>query len=180
MTLTAYYLLGACGYLNIVPGTANIVNQVFIKFLSRLQHTKSEFVAPSISSIHDRMAQALVQLSEIVGDRTIATKDPMSSLSFSCTAPDVVKSQDESLRQFRKGEHTAFVPLTRQKRPIRRYVLVKHVNCNTLTHCLTIASRNGQATTGSTVKRMVYRMPVCTAFFSAVKNLILQRLPPSN
>jgi hypothetical protein len=126
------------------------------------------------------MAQALVQLSEIVGDRTIATRDPMSSLSFSCTAPDVVKSQDESLRQFRKGEHTAFVPLTRQKRPIRRYVLVKHVDCDTLTHCLATASRNVQVTIGSTVKRMVCRMPVCTAFFLALENLTLQRLSPSN
>jgi hypothetical protein len=63
---------------------------------------------------------ALATLAEIRGDATIASRDPMSSLSFCCLSSDAVKSQADSLLAYRKGELEAFVPLGLDGRPIRK------------------------------------------------------------
>lgn len=70
------------------------------------------------------MKQALQKLAEIMGDPKIAERNPLSSLSFSCLAPEVVKSQSDSLAFYRKGLDRAYLPLGPDGRPIRRYVYI--------------------------------------------------------
>lgn len=114
-------MVGASGSLNIVPGSASIANQVYAKFLSRLPRTRTDLVHSEVL-IENRMKAALEKLSEITGDPKVATRDPMSSLSFSCLHPEIVKSQTESLKFYRKGQEKAFSPLGPDGRPIRKYV----------------------------------------------------------
>jgi len=115
-----YTVKGASGCLNIVPGNASIANQVLAKFLSRLPHARSDIV-PRKMSTNDRMEIALARLAEIAGDSSIASRDPLSSLSFSCLAPEVVKSQSDSLVSYGKGHRQAFLPLGPDGRPIRKF-----------------------------------------------------------
>jgi len=63
----------------------------------------------------------LQTLSEIVGDSSIAHRNPRSSLSFSCVTPEVAKSQLESLRFYSKDIDKTYCPLGRDGRPIRKY-----------------------------------------------------------
>ncbi|KAK7060144.1 hypothetical protein VNI00_000908 [Paramarasmius palmivorus] len=117
---TIFNLAGGAGALNIVSGTATITNQVFAKFLSRLPHHRSDLKKPAKSK-RDRMAEALQRLAELIGDQSIASRDPYSSLSFSCLPSDVVKGQAESLALYKKGESDAFDPTGPDGRPIRKY-----------------------------------------------------------
>lgn len=116
-------LLGGSGSLSIIPGHASIANQVFAKFLSRLPHTRSDLTPPSMSK-EARMKLALSELADIMEDPTIASRDPLSSLSFSCLPPEVAKTQTECLAQHRKGLGKAFSPLGPDGRPIRKYDFV--------------------------------------------------------
>lgn len=107
------------GCLSIVPGTASIVNQVFVKFLSRLPRARSDIRRPEIST-QDRMTSALLKLSELMGDPAIAERNPLSSMSFSCLAPDVAKSQLETVTFFGIDQWKAFSPLGPDGRPLRK------------------------------------------------------------
>jgi hypothetical protein len=111
--------VGALGCLCIVPSTASIVNQVLTKFLSRLPRTCSE-IRPPETSTKDNMTAALNRLSELMGDPTIATRDPTSSLSFSCLSSEVIQSQKDAVDFYGKDEWKAFSPLGPDGRPIRK------------------------------------------------------------
>jgi len=115
-----YTVKGGSSSLSIVPGHASIATQVFRKFLSRLPHIRSDIVPPRLPT-SERMAIALEKLAEFTGDPTIATRDPMSSLSFSCLDPVAIKNQTESLKLYRQGELEAFSPLGPDGRPIRKF-----------------------------------------------------------
>ncbi|CAK5262666.1 unnamed protein product [Mycena citricolor] len=114
-----YTVKGGGGYLSIPLGTASIVNQVYTKFISRLPHVESDFPA-SIRPVEDRMREALVTLETITGDN-LRTRDPMSSLSFSCLSEEIVQRQSQALEAYKRGQSTAFLPLGPTGRPIRRY-----------------------------------------------------------
>lgn len=116
-----FFFVGASGTLSIIPGSASIANQVFVKFLSRLPHNRSDVMPPKIR-IEERMQSALEKLAAIVEDPKVAERNPLSSISFSCLAPEVVQSQTDSLVFYRKGLDTAYVPLGPDGRPIRKYV----------------------------------------------------------
>lgn len=107
--------------LSIIPGHASIANQVFAKFISRLPHIPSE-LAPPETPKRERMKKALSILADIVGDGSIASRDPLSSLSFCCLSPEIVKSQTDTLVQRRKGLNCVFSPLGPEGRPLRRCV----------------------------------------------------------
>ncbi|KAG0698846.1 Alpha/Beta hydrolase protein, partial [Suillus ampliporus] len=111
---------GAKACLNIHPGSASIVNQVFSKFLAQQPRTRSDLL-PARMSIRDRSEIALSKLAEYVGDPSIAHRDPRSSLSFSCVKPDVAKSQMENLLFYAKDLDAAYCPLGRDGRPMRKY-----------------------------------------------------------
>ncbi|KAF8450896.1 hypothetical protein L210DRAFT_3308648, partial [Boletus edulis BED1] len=64
---------------------------------------------------------ALQKLAELVGDPSIAHRNPRSLLSFSCVTPEVAKSQLESLRFYSKDIDKTYCPLGRDGRPIRKY-----------------------------------------------------------
>lgn len=115
-----YSVKGGSSHLSIVPGHASIANQVLSKFLSRLPRLRSDLEPPK-TPIAERMAVALAQLAELMDDPSIAGRDPMSSLSFCCLDPDVIKSQTEAIMAFRIGEEEAFSPLGPNGRPIRKY-----------------------------------------------------------
>lgn len=115
--------LGGSGTLSIVAGHASIANQVFAKFLSRLPHTRSDLIPPRVSK-EERMRAALSTLADIAQDPSIANRDPLSSMSFSCLSPEIVKNQAESLKQYRKGLDTAYSPLGSDGRPLRKYVVL--------------------------------------------------------
>lgn len=102
-----------------MPGTASIVNQVFVKFISRLPHARSDIRRPEIPT-KERMRSALLKLSDLVEDPAIAERDPLSSMSFSCLANDVAKSQLETVNFFGKDQWKAFSPLGPDGRPLRK------------------------------------------------------------
>ncbi|KAJ7477146.1 Alpha/Beta hydrolase protein [Mycena galericulata] len=115
-----YTVKGGGGYLSIPPGTASIVNQVYVKFVSRLPRVPSARASPLVTT-EDRMRDALSTLESITGDSGFRSRDPLSSLSFSCLSEDIVRQQTEGLAAFRKGQTLAYLPLSPTGRPIRRY-----------------------------------------------------------
>nr|GAT46216.1 predicted protein [Mycena chlorophos] len=116
-----YPVKGGAGYLNLTPGTASIVNQVYVKFLSRLPRARSD--PPEYpTSTHERMRDALSMLERITGETTMSTRDPMCPLSFCALEDKVVKTQTEMMRHYGKEQTLAFVPFNPvTKRPLRRY-----------------------------------------------------------
>ncbi|OJA07769.1 hypothetical protein AZE42_02984 [Rhizopogon vesiculosus] len=115
-----YVVKGAKACLNILPGSASIVNQVFSKFLAQQPRTRSDLV-PAKMTVHERSKIALSKLAEFVGDPSIASRDPRSPLSFSCVKPDVSRSQLENLQFYAKDLSKAYCPLGRDGRPMRKY-----------------------------------------------------------
>lgn len=115
-----YTVKGGGAYLSIPPGTASIVNQVYVKFVSRLPHVRSEYTPPA-QPIEERMRAALGTLETIMGDSAFRSRDPLSSLSFCCLPEDVVRQQTEGLAAYRKGQTLAYSPVSPSGRPIRRY-----------------------------------------------------------
>lgn len=105
------------GYLSLV--SASIVNQIFMKFLSRQPHARSDPYCPDVLP-QDRLRTALERLAKIRGDPSIAERDPMSSLSFSCASAEVIKSQEETRATYEKGQRNAFSPLGIDGRPLRK------------------------------------------------------------
>lgn len=69
------------------------------------------------------MKNALAVLSELTGDNSFMTREPVSSLSFSCVTPEVQRSQIETRERYAMGARDAFSPLAGNGRPIR---LAKH------------------------------------------------------
>lgn len=67
---------------------------------------------------------ALQTLSELVGDPSIAHRNPRSQLSFSRVTPEVAKSQLESLKFYAKDIDRTYSPLGRDGRPMRKYETV--------------------------------------------------------
>ncbi|KAK7061358.1 Alpha/Beta hydrolase protein [Favolaschia claudopus] len=115
-----YSVKGGGGYLSIPQGTASIVNQVYVKFVSRLPRARSDPLDPSIS-IEERMQEALAKLEQFTGNTALRMRDPVSSLSFCCLPDEIIHQQAEQLKLYRKGQSLAFLPLTPTGRPIRRY-----------------------------------------------------------
>ncbi|KAJ6516299.1 Alpha/Beta hydrolase protein [Mycena sanguinolenta] len=115
-----YIVKGGAGYLGIPQGTASIVNQVYVKFVSRLPRPRSDTIIPGLL-IEDRMREALGTLEQIIGDSSIHTRDPLSSLSFCCLPDEIIQQQTEALNVYRNGQTTAYCPLSPAGRPIRRY-----------------------------------------------------------
>lgn len=112
--------LGAAGLLSIIPGSASIVNQVIAKFLSRFPHRRSDLVPPALS-VEVRMTTALQNLARVSSNGSIATRNPLSSLSFSCLPKDIVKAQEELITQYARNRHQAFSPLGPDGKPLRKY-----------------------------------------------------------
>lgn len=121
--------LGALGSLAIVPGHCSIVNQTFVKFLSRLPRAGTELKAPKMTT-EDRMKAALRRLSELTGDKSIALREPKSALSFSCLSKDVIQNQSESIETYRRGAVKAFSPVGHDGRPIRKCVYMPQPTFN--------------------------------------------------
>ena len=113
-------VLGAKACMSIIPGTASLVNRVFTGFLSQLPRSRSDLRPPAVPTL-ERAKLALQTLSELVGDPSIAHRDPRSSLSFSCVTPETARSQLESLRFYSKDIDKTYCPLGRDGRPIRKY-----------------------------------------------------------
>ncbi|KAJ7265844.1 Alpha/Beta hydrolase protein [Mycena haematopus] len=115
-----YVVKGGAGYLGIPQGTASIVNQVYVKFVSRLPRARSDPATLTLP-IEERMREALAALEQILGDSSIHARDPLSSLSFCCLPDEIIQQQTEELNAFRKGHTIAYLPLSPAGRPIRRY-----------------------------------------------------------
>lgn len=115
-----YVVKGAKACLNILPGSASIVNKVFSRFLAQQPRTRSDLLPPKLS-IRERSKAALSKLAEFVGIPAIAQRDPRSPLSFSCVKTDVAKSQLENLLFYAKELSNAYCPLGRDGRPLRKY-----------------------------------------------------------
>jgi len=102
--------IGGASMVSVVPGHASILNNVFLKFLTRLPHHGSDLIPPEIS-IRDRMHSALEKLSKITGNPEVASLDPLCSLSFCSLAPEVIKGQSELLNHYMKDINLAFTPI---------------------------------------------------------------------
>ncbi|KAL0949803.1 hypothetical protein HGRIS_009839 [Hohenbuehelia grisea] len=149
-----YTVKGASGCLGIVPGHASIANQVFMKFLSRLPPARSDFLPLSMPT-RDRMHQALFVLSQITGDRSATLRDPMSSLSFSCVSPDVLRRQEAMLVQYGLLESYAFSPLDRDGFAPSRYAPNTNMYSSLLTDTVhsDILGASKRPSTGSTAAK---------------------------
>ncbi|KAJ7179524.1 Alpha/Beta hydrolase protein [Mycena filopes] len=115
-----YTVKGGGGYLSVPPGTASIVNQVYVKFVSRLPRVRSDPAVPSLPT-EDRMREALAMLETLTNTPGLHARDPRSSLSFCCLPDDIVQSQTEGLAAYRKGQALAYLPLGPTGKPVRRY-----------------------------------------------------------
>ncbi|TFK56031.1 alpha/beta-hydrolase [Heliocybe sulcata] len=115
-----YVVRGGQGFMSMVPSFANIVNQVFFKFLAARERVPS-ILGPPAEPIPERMRRALEDLSEFVGEPSIADRDPRSSISFSCCKAEVAQAQMDTIRNYAKGQCDAFNPLGHDGRPIRKY-----------------------------------------------------------
>ncbi|KAJ7283373.1 Alpha/Beta hydrolase protein [Mycena rebaudengoi] len=115
-----YNVKGGGGHLSLFPGTASIVNQVFVKFISRLPRSDSTRPTSTLTT-EERMREALATLSALTGDGSIQSRDPNSSLSFCCLPDDIIQQQAEALAAYRKGSSLAYSPLGPNGRPIRKY-----------------------------------------------------------
>ena len=113
-------VLGAKACISIIPGSASLVNRAFTGFLSQLPRSRSD-LRPSAIPTLERTRTALQTLSELVGDPSIAHRNPRSLLSFSCVTAEVAKSQFESLKFYSKDIDKTYCPLGRDGRPIRKY-----------------------------------------------------------
>jgi len=111
---------GGSNTLSIIPEHASIANQVFVKFISRLPPVRSDLLPPETSRL-ERMNTALANLAAIAGNPKMTSRDPLSSLSFSCLPADVVERQTLALREYKKGLHRAFNPCGPDGRPLRMY-----------------------------------------------------------
>ncbi|KAH9918146.1 uncharacterized protein B0H18DRAFT_1086887 [Fomitopsis serialis] len=106
------------GYLSLM--SASIVNQVFIKFLSRQPPARSDPLRLE-GPLADRMRTALATLGKVRSDPSMVDRDPLSPLSFSCASAEVIKSQEETRATYEKGQRTAFSPLGLDGRPLRKF-----------------------------------------------------------
>ncbi|KAH7888088.1 alpha/beta-hydrolase [Phlebopus sp. FC_14] len=122
-----YVIRGAKACMSIVPGSASLVNRVFAEFLAQLLPTRSDLVPPALPVV-ERTKIALRTLSELVGDPSIARRDPRSVLSFSCVTPEVAQSQLVNLKVYAKNVDKAYCPLGRDGRPMRKYSERKHLH----------------------------------------------------
>lgn len=66
------------------------------------------------------MQEALQRLADMMGDQSIATRDPSCPLSFSCVTPEIFQNQSDVLRRQMIDEQNAFSPLGMDGRPCRR------------------------------------------------------------
>ncbi|KAL5527782.1 hypothetical protein ACEPAG_6583 [Sanghuangporus baumii] len=114
---------GSPEYVTVVPTCATIVNRVVAEFLSRQTrpHVSSRPQSIPAAKRRERLQEALMRLSELMDDASIATRDPSSPLSFSCVTPEVLQSQNDVLRRQMLDEHLAFSPLGMDGRPRRRF-----------------------------------------------------------
>jgi len=115
-----YDIKGGASMVSVVPGHASILNNVFLKFLTRLPHHRSDLVPPDIS-IRDRMHSALERLSQITDNPEVASLDPLCSLSFCSLAPEVIKGQSELLNHYLKNVNLAFTPIPPEGWSLRKY-----------------------------------------------------------
>ncbi|TFY58564.1 hypothetical protein EVJ58_g6343 [Rhodofomes roseus] len=106
------------GYLSLM--SASIVNQVFMKFLVRQPPARSDPLRLE-EPLVDRMRTALSALGTVRNDPSIADRDPLSPLSFSCASAEIVRSQEETRTTYEKGQRTAFSPLGLDGRPLRKF-----------------------------------------------------------
>lgn len=113
-----YPVKGAGLHLSIVPSSGSILNQVFVKFVSRLPPSQSDIVPPQIP-IEQRMAVALNFQNQLVEKETSGPQDPMSPLSFSCLPRTTVERQTKVMAEAWKGRLLAFDPRV-HGRPIRK------------------------------------------------------------
>ena len=104
-----------------VPSSASIVNQVFVKFVSRSNPRGRSDLEPPSMPITDRMQLALAKLADFLGDPSIASRDPSSSLSFSGVSPEVRQSQTDALTFYGQGLANAFSPMRPDGRSYRKY-----------------------------------------------------------
>ncbi|OCB85396.1 alpha/beta-hydrolase [Sanghuangporus baumii] len=76
---------GSPEYVTVVPTCATIVNRVVAEFLSRQTrpHVSSRPQSIPAAKRRERLQEALMRLSELMDDASIATRDPSSPLSFS-------------------------------------------------------------------------------------------------
>lgn len=126
-SLTAYAShSGSPEYVTLIPTCASVVNRVFAEFLSRQPkgETPSQLQCIHPSSRRERILSALEKLADLIEDPNIASRDPSSSLSFSCVTPEVYQSQKDILDKEVLEERTAFSPLGLDGRPLRRFVLI--------------------------------------------------------
>ncbi|KAI0068617.1 alpha/beta-hydrolase [Artomyces pyxidatus] len=123
-----FVVKGGQGYISVVPSWASISNQVFVKFLSRLPHARSE-LRPPTQSLDDRMIHALDVLAHLAADPSIARRadsEDISPMLFSRISREVQHLQVENYMSAARDQRKAFSPLGADGRPMRKYSERKH------------------------------------------------------
>ncbi|KAI9467164.1 alpha/beta-hydrolase [Lactarius psammicola] len=120
-----YTIKGGQGYISVVPTTASVCNRVFLQFVSRLPHARSELRPPSYP-LEVSISHGLEILAELADDPSIAQRDPLSPMSFSRISVAVQRLQVENYMAAAKDARKAFSPLGSDGRPMRKYSERKH------------------------------------------------------
>ncbi|EKM59592.1 uncharacterized protein PHACADRAFT_250189 [Phanerochaete carnosa HHB-10118-sp] len=108
------------GYLSVV--VASVVNKSLANFLAIQPRPDPVQNAETYNRpLWEFMLAGLQRLADMKGDPTIANRDPLSPLSFSCVSPDTQKSQEEMVAKYISGQQAAFSPLGPDGRPMRRF-----------------------------------------------------------
>ncbi|KAH9002261.1 alpha/beta-hydrolase [Lactarius hatsudake] len=115
-----YTIKGGQGYISVLPTTASVCNRVFLQFVSRLPHARSELRPPD-DSLEVFISHGLETMAEIMDDPSIAQRDPLSPMSFSRISVAVQRLQVENYMAAAKGARKAFSPLGSDGRPMRKY-----------------------------------------------------------
>jgi hypothetical protein len=68
------------------------------------------------------MQKALFKLADIMDQPDISTRNPLSSISFSCLNEPAIQRQAEMLREYTEDSENNFSPLGPDGRPLRKYV----------------------------------------------------------
>ena len=144
-----------------MPTTASVCNRVFLQFISRLPHARSELLPPS-DSLEDFISRGLEILADIADDPSIAQRDPFSPMSFSRISVSVQRLQVENYMAAARDAKKAFSPLGSDGRPMRKSVGGRVLCCPQWTDCYLTGTRSGNMTTGSKATGVGCRMSVRT------------------
>jgi hypothetical protein len=128
-----YVVKGGFGFLSGTPAFSSLVNGVFSRFLSTLDETSPVTLSlQRWESTRSRFARALALHAQLIEQPAVASRDPLSPLSFSGVDLELEHQQLDAIYAFTRDQQHALVPaFVIHTRPdgmaLRKYALPLHL-----------------------------------------------------